>query len=360
MPLGGRRRPSRDTDNVPVARVEQLASTLVVMTPASTRPRSTDRLREAMGWRRVRRPQRPVLFINPRSGGGTAVRLSLARRARDLGIEPVVLEPGQDLAALVAAPSRGADALGMAGGDGSMAVVAGAAAAHGLPFACVPAGTRNHFARDLGVLRHDVVGALEAFSAGLERSIDLGEVNGAPFVDNVVLGFYGDAIRREGYRDARLRTLVATARDALGPRAPAPGVAVVDDRGDEHRDPALVLVSTTLRGRARRRAVDASATGQRPARHRGPRSAGAAAHRPCMDRDRDRGRGGGRPARRARRGGRDPRPAAALRDPAPRAAGADRGAAPGASPSARMASLDPRRRISRRRRRRRSTEPAAP
>ena len=183
------------------------------MKPASPRTRSADRLREAMGWRRVRRPQRPVLFINPRSGGGTAVRLSLARRARDLGIEPVVLEPGQDLAALVAdAVSRGADALGMAGGDGSMAVVAGAAAAHGLPFACVPAGTRNHFARDLGVLRHDVVGALEAFSTGLERSIDLGEVNGAPFVDNVVVGFYGDAIRREGYRDARLRTLVATAR----------------------------------------------------------------------------------------------------------------------------------------------------
>jgi diacylglycerol kinase family enzyme len=214
------------------------------MKPASPRTRSADRLREAMGWRRVLRPQQPVLFINPRSGGGTAVRLSLARRARELGIEPVVLEPGQDLAALVAdAVTRGADALGMAGGDGSMAVVAGAAAAHGLPFACVPAGTRNHFARDLGVLRHDVVGALEAFSTGLERSIDLGEVNGEPFVDNVVVGFYGDAIRREGYRDARLRTLVATAQDALGPRAPAPGVAVVDDRGDEHRDPALLLVS---------------------------------------------------------------------------------------------------------------------
>ena len=214
------------------------------MKRASPTTGSADRLREAIGWRRVARPHRPVLFINPRSGGGTAARLSLDRRARDVGIEPVVLEPGQDLAALVAhAVSRGADALGMAGGDGSMAVVAGAAAAHGLPFACVPAGTRNHFARDLGVIRRDVVGALEAFSSGLERSIDLAEVNGAPFVDNVILGFYGDAVRREDYRDARLRTLVATARDALGPRAAASGLAVVDDRDDEHLDPALILVS---------------------------------------------------------------------------------------------------------------------
>lgn len=203
-----------------------------------------DRLREALGWRPVPRPDRPVLFVNPRSGGGTAVRLRLAERARELGIEPVILEPGQDLAALVAdAVDRGADALGMAGGDGSMAVVAGTASAHGLPFACVPAGTRNHFARDLGVLRRDVVGAMEALTTGLERSIDLGEVNGAPFVDNVILGFYGDAVRQEGYRDARLRTLVATARDALGPRAPASGIAVMDDRGREHRDPAVVLVS---------------------------------------------------------------------------------------------------------------------
>ena len=111
-----------------------------------------ERLRAALGWKPVARPRRPVLFVNPRSGGGTAVRLALPQRARELGIEPIVLEPDHDLAALVAdAVDRGADALGMAGGDGSMAVVAAAACAHDLPFACVPAGTRNHFARDLGV-----------------------------------------------------------------------------------------------------------------------------------------------------------------------------------------------------------------
>ena len=200
--------------------------------------------RAALGWRAVARPRHPVLFINPRSGGGTAQRLNLAERARELAIEPIVLEPGQDLATLVAgAVDHGADALGMAGGDGSMAVVAAAACAHDLPFACIPAGTRNHFALDVGVQRSDVLGALEAFTDGLERRIDVGEVNGSVFLDNVVLGFYGDAVRQEGYRDARLRTLVASARDALGPRASATGVVVVDDTGAEHRDPAVVLVS---------------------------------------------------------------------------------------------------------------------
>ena len=73
----------------------------------------------------------------------------------------------------------GGDALGMAGGDGSQAAVAAVAAEHDLPYVCVPAGTRNHFALDLGIDRNDVVGALDAFSDGHQRRIDLGRVNGA-------------------------------------------------------------------------------------------------------------------------------------------------------------------------------------
>ena len=216
-----------------------------------------ERLRAALGWKPVARPRRPVVFVNPRSGGGTAVRLALPQRARELGIEPIVLEPDHDLAALVAdAVERGADALGMAGGDGSMAIVAAAACAHDLPFACVPAGTRNHFARDLGVQRGDVVGALEAFTDGLERRIDVGEVNGSVFVDNVILGFYAEAVRKEDYRDARLHTLLSTAQEALGPRAPASGLAIVDDRGAEHREPAVVMVSNNPYAVDRRVAVE--------------------------------------------------------------------------------------------------------
>ena len=105
----------------------------------------------------------------------------------------------------------------MAGGDGSQAVVASVAAELGLPYACIPAGTRNHFALDLGVDRDDVVGALEAFVDGGERTVDLAEVNGRVFVNNVSLGLYAEAVQREGYRDAKLRTLLDTVPDALGP-----------------------------------------------------------------------------------------------------------------------------------------------
>jgi len=105
----------------------------------------------------------------------------------------------------------------MAGGDGSQAVVAAIAAELELPYACIPAGTRNHFALDLGVDRDDVVGALDAFVDGGERRVDLAEVNGRVFVNNVSLGLYAEAVQRPGYREAKLRTLLDTVPDVLGP-----------------------------------------------------------------------------------------------------------------------------------------------
>jgi diacylglycerol kinase family enzyme len=198
----------------------------------------------ASGWRPVDPPRRPVLFVNPRSGGGKAARAGLAERARERGVEAVVLDPGQDLAALARdAAAGGADVLGVAGGDGSLAVVAAVAAAHGIAFACVPAGTRNHFALDVGVDRHDLTGALDAFTDGVERQIDVAEVNGRMFLNNVSLGIYGQAVRRPAYRDAKVRTLLATAEEVLGPSGEAPALRLADDAGREHRDPAVVLVS---------------------------------------------------------------------------------------------------------------------
>jgi diacylglycerol kinase family enzyme len=104
----------------------------------------------------------------------------------------------------------------MAGGDGSQAIVAEIAAEHGIPYACIPAGTRNHFALDLGVDRDDVVGALDAFIDGGERRVDLAEVNGRVFVNNVSLGLYADAVQRDSYRAAKIRTLVAMAPATVG------------------------------------------------------------------------------------------------------------------------------------------------
>ena len=154
----------------------------------------------------------------PASGGGKAERFKLADEARARGIEPIELGPPWDLEALVrGALDRGADALAMAGGDGSQAIVAAIAAETGLPYACIPAGTRNHFALDLGVDRDDVVGALEAFVDGGERVVDLAEVNGRVFVNNVSLGLYAEAVQREDYRDAKIRTLLDTVPDAARP-----------------------------------------------------------------------------------------------------------------------------------------------
>ncbi len=135
-------------------------------------------------------PRRPVLFVNPRSGDGRAERTGLVPAARERGLEVVVLEPGDDLETLVdAALERGADGLAMAGGDGSQAIVARIAAAHDLPYACIPSGTRNHFALDLGVDRDDDIGALDAFAPGAgEHVVDLAEVNGRTFVNNASLG----------------------------------------------------------------------------------------------------------------------------------------------------------------------------
>ena len=185
-----------------------------------------------------------MLFLNPKSGGGKATRAGLAERAGERGIDVVVLRADDDLGTLVAeAVARGADALGVAGGDGSLAVVAAAALAHGLPFVCVPAGTRNHFALDLGVDRHDLVGSLDAFTDGVERRIDVAEVNGRLFLNNVSLGIYGDAVRQPTYRDAKARTLLETAAHVLGPSAAAVDLKLVDDQGRPHLDPAVVLVS---------------------------------------------------------------------------------------------------------------------
>jgi diacylglycerol kinase family enzyme len=196
------------------------------------------------GWQPADPVRRPMLFVNPNSGGGRAARAGVAERASERGIDVSVLGPQRSLATLVdEAVASGADALGSAGGDGSLAVVAAAARAHGLPFVCIPAGTRNHFAIDLGVDPHDLIGALDAFTDGVERRIDLAEVNGRPFLNNVSLGIYGDAVRHEGYRDAKARTLLETAREVLGPSASTSELQLVDDLGHEHRSPAVVLVS---------------------------------------------------------------------------------------------------------------------
>jgi hypothetical protein len=189
-------------------------------------------------------PRHPVLFYNPKSGGGKAERFRLAEEARARGIEPIELELGTDLEQLVRkAVADGADALAMAGGDGSQAVVAMVAAEQGLPYACIPAGTRNHFALDLGVDRDDVVGALDAFADGRVKRVDLAEVNGRVFVNNVSVGLYAEAVQREGYREAKLRTILDTLPEVVGPEGKGLGMRWTGPGGDEDSSGAAILVS---------------------------------------------------------------------------------------------------------------------
>jgi len=186
--------------------------------------------------------RRPVLIMNRKSGGGKVERFHLVEQCTARGIEPVVLSPGDDLVALAeAAVASGADVIGMAGGDGSQALVATVAAKHGIPHVVVPAGTRNHLALDLGLDRDDVVGALDAFAGGIPRTIDLATVNGRVFVNNASLGLYAQIVASEAYRDAKLKTTLDTLPDLLG--SDASGLRFVDDRGQAHDSADVVLVS---------------------------------------------------------------------------------------------------------------------
>ena len=165
--------------------------------------------------------RRGVLLINRRSGDGKAGRVGLAAEAARRGLHTVVLEPGENLRELVEkAIADGADVVGMAGGDGSQAVVAAVASARGVAHVCVPSGTRNHFAQDLGLDRDDPVGALDAFTAGVERRVDLAAVNGRVFVNNASLGLYASVVQSATYREAKLRTWERMLPDLLGGRTP--------------------------------------------------------------------------------------------------------------------------------------------
>jgi diacylglycerol kinase family enzyme len=190
------------------------------------------------------RAAHPVLILNPRSGGGKAERFCLKDECARRGIEAVVLGPGDDLLELAEdAVSRGADVIGMAGGDGSQALVATVAARHGIPHVCVPAGTRNHFALDLGLDRGDVAGALDAFENAVECRIDLAAVNGRIFVNNASLGLYAKVVQSPDYRDAKLRTAATRLPELLGPDADPLDLRFRGPDGTVYPTAQLILVS---------------------------------------------------------------------------------------------------------------------
>jgi diacylglycerol kinase family enzyme len=225
------------------------------------------------------RATQPVLLMNPGSGGGKVTQFGLADRCRELGVEPKALRPGDDLLHLAeAAVERGCDLLGMAGGDGSQALVASVAARNRVPFVVIPAGTRNHFARDLGV-GTDVAGAMSAFEDGVDGAVDLAEVNGRVFVNNVSMGAYAELVRAPQYREAKFRTAVE-----LLPQLVGPSVAPTDLRfrlpsGEQATTALVLLVSnnpyqlSALRQGAGRAHLDGGVLGVMAVRAPGPAEA---------------------------------------------------------------------------------------
>ncbi|MEG8275198.1 diacylglycerol/lipid kinase family protein [Streptomyces sp. AHA2] len=189
-------------------------------------------------------PERPFLLLNPRSGGGKVERFQLKEKAEALGARVVLLDPDQqqDVTALArAAVADGADLLGVAGGDGTQALVASVAAEHGLPFLVIAAGTRNHFAMDLGLDRDDPATCLDALTDGVELRVDLGFAADRPFVNNASFGVYGAVVQSPGYREDKVGAALERLPDLLtrqsGPRltARADGTTIAD--------PQAVLVS---------------------------------------------------------------------------------------------------------------------
>lgn len=193
---------------------------------------------------RVPAARHPVLIMNPKSGGGKAEKFRLVRECRTRGIEPIVLKPGDDLLELAeVAIARGADVIGMAGGDGSQALVASVASRHEVAHVVVPAGTRNHFALDLGLDRDDVVGALDAFGASLETRVDLATVNDRVFVNNATLGLYAKIVQSPEYRAAKRETAVAMLPDLLGPDAVPLDLRFTGPDGTDYSTAHVILVS---------------------------------------------------------------------------------------------------------------------
>ncbi|GAA3349265.1 hypothetical protein GCM10020358_70720 [Amorphoplanes nipponensis] len=205
-------------------------------------------------------PRRPFLIMNPRAGGGKVERFGLAGRARSLGAEVVLLGgPHEtDVADLARQAVRdGADLLGVAGGDGTQARVAAVAAELGVPFLVISAGTRNHFALDLGLDREDPATCLDALTDGVEIRVDLGRVGDRTFVNNASFGAYAAVVQSAAYRDDKIGTALDLLPDLLAAhRGPRLSLRAADT---VRTAPQAVLVSNNPYG-----SDDIAGLGRRP------------------------------------------------------------------------------------------------
>ena len=219
--------------------------------------------------REVPAPKRAFLIMNPRSGGGKVAKFGLKEKAEALGAQVALLEgPGTvDVAALARqAVAAGVDLLGVAGGDGTQALVAGIAAEHDLPFLVISAGTRNHFAMDLGLDRDNPATCLDALTGdGVEQRIDLGIIGDRTFVNNASFGAYAEIVESPAYRDDKRGTTLQMLPEILNGHR---GAKLTAKAGDATvTGPQAVLVSNNpyqggdIAGLSRRARLDTGTLG---------------------------------------------------------------------------------------------------
>lgn len=144
-----------------------------------------------------------TIVVNP-SAGPAVGRSPASVLAEALpGAEVIELEDPADLPGrLREAATRGAIALGVAGGDGSVNAGAEVAMAQGLPLMVIPAGTLNHLARDLGL--SSIEAAIEAFRSGSQREIDVATIDGRPFLNTASIGSYVELVDRRERLERRI------------------------------------------------------------------------------------------------------------------------------------------------------------
>ena len=230
-------------------------------------------VRDHPDWRMPEHPaeppaRRPYLIMNPKSGGGKVEKFDLKRKAEERGAEVFLIDGSEpvDVAKVAReAVAQGADLLGVAGGDGTQALVAGIAAEHGIPFVVISAGTRNHFALDLGLNRDDPSACLGALSDGVELRVDLGMINGQVFVNNASFGAYAEVVETPAYRGDKLNTTLNLLPDLLQGQRGVRLSARADDT--EIRSPQALLVANNpygtgdIAGLSRRARLDAGVLG---------------------------------------------------------------------------------------------------
>lgn len=135
-----------------------------------------------------------VLVINPASGSGTGARVLDEVRQSLPRAEIVELTPDDDPDEVLKSAARRAEVLGVGGGDGTVSAAAAVAVDADLPLAVFPAGTFNHFAKDIGC--DSTAKTVEAIRTGSVACVDLVCLNDAKMVINTAsIGAYPQFVR---------------------------------------------------------------------------------------------------------------------------------------------------------------------